>query len=49
VAALLAAEFLLLVGIALHASLHAVEPEDPAAVAGQQAGQFARVAAGQQP
>jgi len=52
VAALLAAEFLLLgvlIGVALHASLHAVEPEDPAAVAGQQAGQFARVAAGQQP
>jgi hypothetical protein len=52
VAVLLAAEFLLLgvlVSIALHASLYAVEPKDPAAVAGQQAGQFARVAAGQQP
>ncbi len=51
VAALLAAEVLLLsglVGVALHAGLHAVQPEDLAAVAGQRAGQLGRVATGQQ-
>ena len=51
VAALLAAKILFLsiwVGVALYARLYAVQPENLAAVARQQPGQFGRVTAGQQ-